>query len=135
MLVVGLHVFLVSSAPTCVHMVPQCNLALFHNELTSEVDLYAPATGQFCTQPFLLPASGLTLNVDARWAGQLPRHSRSVRRAARALLELRVRRTPGGWGGLARFRCVATSAWRALSGREVQLRITFRDAIIHSLGR
>ena len=52
-------------------MVPQCNLALFHNELTSEVDLYAPATGQFCTQPFLLPASGLALNVDARWAGQL----------------------------------------------------------------
>jgi hypothetical protein len=117
--------------------------------------VYAPATGQFTTSTFLLPAGGLALNVDAKWAGGLTHATidqcDTLHELCQSyvLYELLLHGVPAPGFTMAdatpiqgiddvaaplRWANSSASAWKALVGQEVALRLTFRDAIIYSLG-
>lgn len=117
--------------------------------------VYAPSTGQFRTETFMLPALGLTLNVDAKWSGGLTRSTSDQCDTLRELCQSYVlyellidgQPVPGftfsesqaieGIDSMAaplQWANSSTSAWQRLVGKEAALRITFRDAIIYSLG-
>eukprot|EP01047_Picozoa_sp_COSAG01_P029777 COSAG01_NODE_2054_length_8538_cov_4.853656_6_plen_201_part_00 len=117
--------------------------------------VYSPATGQFRTATFVLPSTGLTLNVDASWSGGLtPATSDrcdilNELCQSYVMFELLLLGKPvqgftiqechviKGIDDIAvplRWVNSSARAWTAIVGKQVSLRLTFRDAVIYSLG-
>jgi hypothetical protein len=109
--------------------------------------LYAPGNAEFTTRPFVHPgaAATLTLNADAHWE-QLPDGNCDEKCQAYVMVEMQYAGNGSVIQGHERKGCVlydvnGTSLplkWKSASpppqGTVVQLRISFRDATVFSVG-
>lgn len=119
--------------------------------------LKLPATdGQFETRSFVLPQAGLTLNIDAQWSDGLSdedaekcdplrelcqsyAYAELLDKSGKAVLpgfsaaEAEVIAGVDGPAVPLKWNSTA-ELWAARAGQEVVLRLTFRDAVIYSLG-
>lgn len=110
--------------------------------------MYAPANAEFSTPPFVFPEAGMWINADAHWDRPPDGYGQHCDQGCASYVMVEVWSVSGDVvPGFERRKCVFMDAdgprlplkWNgtstaSLRGREVQLRVFYRDATVFAIG-